>query len=61
MITPKRKEKCRQNRLAKRHFRPLGARETRTLLLPVPLERRGPMPAKTLPRKFLRPIWRVGI
>lgn len=38
MTTLERKGKCRQNRLAEQHFRPLGARQTRSRLLPAPLE-----------------------
>ena len=61
MTTLERREKCRQNRLEKWHFRPLGARQTRSRLLPAPLETLGPKPAKPLPINAVQSIERVGI
>jgi hypothetical protein len=40
--------------LAEQHFRPLGARQTQSRLLPTPLEARGQTPAKTLPRNAVQ-------
>ncbi len=61
MTMLERREKCRQNRLAEQHFRPLGARQTRSRLLPAPLEARGPTPPKTLPINAVQSIGGVGI
>jgi hypothetical protein len=61
MTTLERREKCQQNRLDKWHFRPLGARQTRSRLLPAPLETLGPKPAKPLPMNAVQSIERVGI
>jgi hypothetical protein len=61
MTTLERREKCRQNRLDKLHFRPLVARQTRTRLLPAPLETLGPKPAKSLLMNAVQSIERVGI
>jgi hypothetical protein len=60
MTMLERREKCRQNRLAEQHFQPLGARQTRSRLLPAPLEARGPTPGKNLTderRSIYRRSW----
>jgi hypothetical protein len=61
MTTLDRRERCRQNRLANRHFRVLRARQTRSLPLPAPLTTRRPILAETLPRNAVQSIERVGI
>src|SRR5712692_2878275 len=61
MTMLERREKCRQNRLAEQHFRPLGARQMRSRILLAPLEARGPTPAKTLPMNAVQSIGGVGI
>lgn len=61
MTTLERREKCRQNRVANRHFRALRARQTRSLPLPAPLATRRPIPAGTLRRNAVQPIEGVGI
>ena len=52
---------CRQKSIGQTAFSGGGAHQTRSRLLPVPLETHGPKPAKTLPTNAVQSIERVGI
>ncbi len=61
MITPERREKSRQSRVANRHFRALRARQTRSSPFSALLATGRTIPAGTLPRNAVQSIQRLGI